>query len=362
VCITSSSNFVLAIVVKDRNPEYKAYLQHGSVHGDESVFCRPNISPLCKRVSLMWSGPGEAESTKQRPVETLRDAAELIHEIIHLPSDTGQTASFRIDELKGLARACEEHAYGVRQTMAQRTRLLDIIEILGRISEFKDAQGLAAVLAAIKESRAQFLQDVFALLFARGKRGGYFVEFGACDGLLISNTWLLETKFGWRGILSEPALSWQDRLKRNRACIIDTRCVWAESGQTKTFGEFVGDSYKTESSVLDANSPPTSERYDVQTVSLADLLQQHGAPRHIDFMSIDVEGSEFDILETFPFDKYSFGFLCVEQKDNEPTARLKRVLERAGYAQILATSSGHDGFYVPVQSNALADVGALRRA
>ena len=47
-------------------------------------------------------------------------------------------------------------------------------------------------------------------------------------------------------------------------------------------------------------------------MSLYDLLQQHDAPRHIDFLSIDVENSEFDILSVFPFDKYAFDFMCVE--------------------------------------------------
>jgi hypothetical protein len=106
------------------------------------------------------------------------------------------------------------------------------------------------------------------------------VEFGACDGLLINNTWLLETRFGWRGILSEPARTWQAALRQNRNCIIDTRCVWKESGQTKAFGEYVDDSYKTQSSVLDENSPPTSQRYEVETVSLYDLLQQRCTAAH----------------------------------------------------------------------------------
>lgn len=289
-----------------------------------------------------------------------RDVGQLIREIIALP-DSGETGPFRFEELKSLARATEDHAYAVRQTIAQRTRLLDILDILGRISEFKDGHGLAAVIDAVKESRAQFLQDVFALLLSKGKRGGYFVEFGACDGLLISNTWLLENKFGWRGILSEPARTWQDSLKQNRNCIIDTRCVWTESGQIKSFGEFVGDSYKTESSVLDENSPPTSQRYDVETVSLSDLLEQHGAPQHIDFMSIDVEGSEFEILDGFPFDRYSFEFLCVEHRKEEEVARIRGLLEAAGYTQILRSSSGHDGFYIPVRSKALSDVGASLR-
>jgi hypothetical protein len=66
-------------------------------------------------------------------------------------------------------------------------------------------------------------------------------------------------------------------------------------------------------------------------------------------MSIDVEDSEFDILSVFPFDRYSFEFLCVEHRKEEQETRIKGLLERAGYTQILRSSSSHDGFYVPVQ-------------
>src|SRR5438132_962410 len=94
------------------------------------------------------------------------------------------------------------------------------------------------------------MQDIFCLLLNRGKAGGFFVEFGASDGRLISNTLLLESEFGWQGILAEPARSWHAGLKKNRKCKIDHRCVWSESGKKLDFAKFSDDDYGTESTVL----------------------------------------------------------------------------------------------------------------
>jgi predicted O-methyltransferase YrrM len=129
--------------------------------------------------------------------------------------------------------------------------------------------------------------------------------------------------------------------------VIETRCVWSESGQQIEFAEFVGDDYKTQSGILEesGNSLTPSSRYSVETISLFDMLREHGAPTHIDFISIDTEGSELDILKVFPFDKYSFGFIAVEHHTPEQEAAIKGLLEGAGYKQILRSISGHDGFY-----------------
>ena len=48
-------------------------------------------------------------------------------------------------------------------------------------------------------------QDILVAVLARFKRNGYFVEFGATDGVYLSNTFLLEQQLGWTGILAEPA-------------------------------------------------------------------------------------------------------------------------------------------------------------
>src|SRR5438105_11667683 len=94
-------------------------------------------------------------------------------------------------------------------------------------------------------SRAQLMQDLFVLYECRNKRAGYFVEFGATDGVEINNTLMLERDFGWNGTLAEPAHSWHDRLKANRRCTISTECVWRATGEKLLFNETAQGEYST---------------------------------------------------------------------------------------------------------------------
>ena len=65
-------------------------------------------------------------------------------------------------------------------------------------------------------SWAQRLQDLWVAHELRETRGGFFVEFGASDGLRNSNTYLLEKEYGWKGVLLEPVPEIFRRLRRNR--------------------------------------------------------------------------------------------------------------------------------------------------
>ena len=67
----------------------------------------------------------------------------------------------------------------------------------------------------LEYSKAQLHQDIFVLAEHDFKSSGYFVEFGATNGHDLSNTYLLETQFGWQGIVAEPAKSWHEALKKN---------------------------------------------------------------------------------------------------------------------------------------------------
>ena len=60
---------------------------------------------------------------------------------------------------------------------------------------------------------------------------GFFVEFGACDGIYYSNTFLLEKKYKWEGILAEPNNIWKHNLLLNRSCKISHDCVSNETGK-----------------------------------------------------------------------------------------------------------------------------------
>ena len=98
-------------------------------------------------------------------------------------------------------------------------------------------------------------QDLFVLYLENFKRKGFFVEFGATNGIDLSNTYLLETEFGWDGILAEPAVCWQHDLKLNRKAAIEERCVWSSSGGWIEFNETV----IPELSTMDSVSPSSGE-------------------------------------------------------------------------------------------------------
>ena len=98
-------------------------------------------------------------------------------------------------------------------------------------------QNVARLLHNLSDSKSSLHQDLFVLSELNFETGGFFVEFGATDGIAGSNTWLLEKKFGWNGILAEPARRWQRDLRMNRGCSIEMDCVWRESGLALTFNE-----------------------------------------------------------------------------------------------------------------------------
>lgn len=237
------------------------------------------------------------------------------------------------------------------------TSFAEIIEILVAVREetskpqADDARRFLNVcLRHAAESHGQLLQDLWAVHELQGKRDGFFVEFGAADGVVSSNTCFLERKLGWRGILAEPARVWQTALRRNRSCSIDERCVWVRSGerlvfnQPKTILHSTIDSY----SAADhhAASREAGERYEVETVSLMDLLRTWDAPRRIDYLSIDTEGSELDILSAFDFSAYDIRLITVEHNHTDKRQGLFQLLTAHGYQRKFEALSDFDDWYV----------------
>jgi FkbM family methyltransferase len=202
----------------------------------------------------------------------------------------------------------------------------------------------------LRYSKSQLGQDIFALTVAGLDRPGFFLEFGAADGVALSNSHLLEKRFGWTGILCEPSTAWHDSLKHNRSCVIDTRCVYSVSGEKISFSE----NYLGELSAITAYAEPnasgilkrTTSSYEVETISLLDLLKAHNAPKFVDFLSIDTEGSEFEILKNFDFLSYRFGAICVEHNFADTRQKINNLLLANGYVQVYPDLSDFDNWYV----------------
>jgi hypothetical protein len=93
----------------------------------------------------------------------------------------------------------------------------------------------------------------------------------------------------------------------------------------------------------------------VETISLLDLLIQHNAPKHVDFLSVDTEGSEFEILNAFDFSQYTFGAICVEHNYLANRPHVKALLEANGYRQVYSELSDFDDWFLHFQSFASSD-------
>lgn len=198
-------------------------------------------------------------------------------------------------------------------------------------------------------SPAQLHQDLFVLWETRKKKNGFFVEIGACDGLLFSNTYLLEKEYGWKGILVEPASCWWNELGRNRQALISHDFIAGQSGKTVLFNQATQPEYSgaKERAEHDHNASRRAGgiEYPVQTLSLEDLLIRLQAPPVIDFLSIDVEGGEYDILSGYPFEKHSIRIIFCEHNFTPQREKIHTLLTGRGYQRRYEEFSGFDDWY-----------------
>jgi FkbM family methyltransferase len=233
-----------------------------------------------------------------------------------------------------------------------RDRELDRLGFLAiLVASGGDRLDLPVALEIVDNSQSQLGQDLFALASNDFKRGGFFVEFGATDGLTLSNTYLLEKSFGWTGILAEPGKRWHSELGANRSGTISNAAVWESTGEQLSFSETNHGELSTltmfKTSDLHAPSRQESVDYEVPTISLLDLLDGAGAPTKIDFLSMDTEGSEWEILQAFDFSRYNFGAICVEHNYGSQREKIRALLTLHGYRIVFAHYSKWDDWYLP---------------
>ena len=186
-------------------------------------------------------------------------------------------------------------------------------------------------------SYSQLGQDLEVIKSYNNKENGFFIEIGASDGIEFSNTYLLETQYKWNGICCEPIPKIFDELVKNRPnSICYNKAVYNKSGLILNF-DIANDSHMlsgisehidTYRSFVDNNK----DTIQIESISLLDLLNNANAPSFIEYMSLDTEGSEFEILKNFDFEKYTFGLIDVEHNYIEPRrTEIKNLLLSKGY-------------------------------
>jgi hypothetical protein len=183
----------------------------------------------------------------------------------------------------------------------------------------------------LQRSYAQFGQDLWVtLVTAPGKRDGFYVDVGSADGRWLSNTKLLDD-MGWKGICIDPFPTNMQR----RTCEVFRQPIFSESGKKVSFrtsgmlGGIESDLGKYKGSTSAAGE------VELVTATLDEVLAKGRAPQYIDYMSIDVEGAEYDALLGLSLDRYQIGTFTIEHNfEAKKREEIRALLEGKGYVRV----------------------------
>ena len=183
---------------------------------------------------------------------------------------------------------------------------------------------------------------------------GFFIEVGANNGINQSNTFYLEKKRNWTGVLIEPApnnylLCRQNRSNRNH--FFCNACVsFSYKGKyvKMAYSNLVSTSFNLDSDILNPllqaqKGMPSYKENEIPLFgaiarTMNDILIASSAPQNIDFLSLDVEGAELEVLKGIDFNEYHFKYILVECRDIN---RLETFLNKTGY-RLIEKLSFHD--------------------
>jgi FkbM family methyltransferase len=181
---------------------------------------------------------------------------------------------------------------------------------------------------------------------------GYFVDVGANDPTTWSQTLHLEQS-GWRGVLIEPQPDLAAALRNNRkAKVFEVACSSPEHAGRSMPLKLAGGHSSLNASPPVANAK-VSGTIAVPVKTLDEVLAEAGAPLPIDFLSIDVEGHELEVLQGFDFGRWRPRLILIE--DHVLDRRLHCYLVAHGYVWMRRT--GLNSWYVAAGSQPALSLG-----
>jgi FkbM family methyltransferase len=201
--------------------------------------------------------------------------------------------------------------------------------------------------------QSQHGEDRWLERYFRGRRDGFFVEVGAYDGVVLSNTFFLET-IGWRGILVEPHPEKAGRCRENRprATVFECAAVGRGTGTHVTFDLVEGGEVYSTS----AMSPEHQARLQtyglkarqivVAARTLDSILEEAQLPR-LDYVSIDVEGAELEVLNGFDLSRWRPAIVMIEVNARTRKPAIRDAFVSSGYVYL--RSVGINDVYVPLK-------------
>jgi FkbM family methyltransferase len=217
-----------------------------------------------------------------------------------------------------------------------------------RITDSRLPPNFSKFLLETNFSYSQINQDLFVQFLFKGK--GFYCEVGGGDGVLYSNSKALED-LGWAGVIVEPARSNIEKIRKNRKAVVIPKLAWSSTGEALNFVETKNLELSTIDFLLNADSNFADRtnvigRYVVKTITLTDILREVSAPPTLEYLSIDTEGSELEILKGLDFTQYKPLVITCEHNFTPQREVIHDLLKERGYRRYFPEFSLQDDWYL----------------
>jgi FkbM family methyltransferase len=158
---------------------------------------------------------------------------------------------------------------------------------------------------------------------------GYFVEIGVMNGKTQNSTKILEMN-GWEGLLVEPVPSNIKAIKKNRSTPLVEGAVWKEDGIV----EIVDTGIRGHTGIKETHKNLKAAKSFIKAKSYK--FESLPVPYHIDYLQIDTEGSELEILKATDLNKFIIDYICIEDNEgfHNQNPAYHNFMEQAGYEKV----------------------------
>lgn len=181
-------------------------------------------------------------------------------------------------------------------------------------------------------------EDKFIIDFFNHKKNGYLLDIACACPVSGSLTYKLLNYYNWNGILVEPSLFHKENIE---SCYGDVEGVYFYNGAIhQSEKEILLYQPKSPNEVgwasLNQNHVNHMDHisYKVQCLKINDLLSIYNAPKQIDFINLDIEGSESQVLDYLDYEKYDVKLFCIENGGSYETLMIQNgytVCDTIGY-------------------------------
>jgi FkbM family methyltransferase len=180
----------------------------------------------------------------------------------------------------------------------------------------KDSISFQPFISPILNSYSQFNEDLLLDLFLGSKKNGFYLDIGANDPSFNSNTKRFYDK-GWFGINIEPVMEAFNKFCENRTRDINLNIGVGPLRGTFPFYKVVGDSTLSSSDIKIANKMArkfglTVDEIEIEVMRLMDIFDIYIQDNQVDFMSVDAEGLDLEILQSNDWNRYRPTLVLVE--------------------------------------------------